>query len=164
MRLLLKLLHGLLLSFAVSPATPWTTDANGSLPVCDVRDVAAAHIAAMTSPKAPGKSVKQFFRRINKRLLSRHLDVLMTVPWIINFPILTLQTRTAYGFSIIFHSRQAILFCKSQSLKLHPFLNMRNSSFVIFIVNMICFAKTFQLPTSFKYCIILIQYRWNNIE
>ena len=41
-----------------------------SMPVCDVRDVAAAHIAAMTSPKAPGKSVKQFFRRINKWLLS----------------------------------------------------------------------------------------------
>ena len=34
----------------------------------------------------------------------------------------------------------------------------------LFIVNMICFAKTFQLPISFKYCIILIQYRWNNIE
>ena len=135
-----------------------------SLPVCDVRDVAAAHFAAMTSSKAPGKSVKQFFRRINKWLLSRHLDVLMTVPWIINFRILTLQTRTACGFSIIFHSRQAILFCKSQSLKLPPFLNMRNSSFVIVLVNMICFAKTFQLPTSFKYCIILIQYRWNNIE
>ena len=124
-----------------------------SLPVCDVRDVAAAHIAAMTSPKAPGKSVKQFFRRINKWLLSRHLDVLMTEPGITNFPMLTLQTRTACGFSIIFHSRQAILFCKSQS-QTAPFLNMRNSSRVIFIVNMImkifCFAKTFQLPTSFK--------------
>ena len=92
-----------------------------SLPVCDVRDVAAAHIAAMTSPKAPGKSVKQFFRKINRWLLSRHLGVLMTEPGIINFPMLTLQTRTACGFSIIFHSRQAILFCKSQSLKLHPF-------------------------------------------
>ena len=85
-----------------------------SLPVCDVRDVAAAHIAAMTSPKAPGKSVKQFFRRINKWLLSRHLDVLMTEPGIINFPMLTLQTRTAYGFSIIFHSRQAILIAKAK--------------------------------------------------
>ena len=74
-----------------------------SMPVCDVRDVAAAHITAMTSPKAPGMSVKQFFLRINKWLLSRHLDVLMPLPWIINFPMLTLQTRIACGFSIICH-------------------------------------------------------------
>ena len=26
-----------------------------SMPICDVRDVAGAHITAMTSPKAPGE-------------------------------------------------------------------------------------------------------------
>ena len=31
-----------------------------SLPVSDVRDVAAAHITAMTSPKAPGKQTTSF--------------------------------------------------------------------------------------------------------
>ena len=32
--------------------------------MCDVRDVAGAHIAAMTSPKAPGENWQYIYRKV----------------------------------------------------------------------------------------------------